>query len=126
MPDGWSASAGTGDTALVLSGPDGMMAKVTIASTDLAPDTAFLRYIASEPLPRREFAVTGALLCGYSGQLLTGTLQSPAGDIDFADRIVHLWTNSKQYLVAIHVTGRSAGFAAAKAALTQDFAVVIP
>jgi hypothetical protein len=47
---------------------------------------------------------------------------------EFADRITHIWTNTSQYLVAIHLEGPqdAAGFGAAKAALMQDFAVVIP
>jgi hypothetical protein len=65
VPSGWSSAAGTGDTALTLSGPD---------------------------------------------------------------RITHIWTNTKNYLVAIHLEGRSGtrGWSATKSALTQDFAVVIP
>jgi hypothetical protein len=54
--------------------------------------------------------------------------EGPSGEIDFADRITHIWTNTKNYLVAIHLEGRSGtrGWSATKSALTQDFAVVIP
>jgi hypothetical protein len=130
VPEGWQSTPGTGDTALMMSGPDTLSATVTIAATDLSPDSAFLRYTAGigGTMTRRKFSVTGAPFCGYSSQQLAGTLQAPSGAIDFADRIAHIWTNTKQYLVTIHLESHSgvAGFPAAKSLLTQDFAVVIP
>ncbi|BBX98163.1 hypothetical protein MLAC_34570 [Mycobacterium lacus] len=130
MPDGWNSSAGTGDTALMLIGPDGMSATVTIAATELEPGGSFLRYTANlgGSMPRLKFSVAGAQFCGYSSELLTMTIQGPAGAIDLADRIAHIWTNSKQYLVAIHLEGPAgaAGFGAAKSRLMQDFGIVIP
>ncbi len=130
VPDGWSSAAGTGDTALTLTGPARMSATVTITPTDLQPDSAFSRYTASlgGSMPRLNFSVAGAPFCGFSSELLTGTLQGPSGGIDFADRITHIRTNTLQYLVAIHVEGpvAAAGFRAAKSTLTQNFAVVIP
>jgi hypothetical protein len=79
-------------------------------------------------MPRLKFSVAGAQFCGYSSQLLSMTVQGPSGATDFADRITHIWTNTKQYLVAIHLEGPggAAGFSGAKATLMQDFAVVIP
>jgi hypothetical protein len=122
VPDGWNSSAGTGDIALATTGPDGMSATVTIAATELDPGGSFLRYTADlgASMPRLKFAVTGAEFCG--------TLQGQPGAIDFADRIAHIWTNSKKYLVAIHLEGPAgrAGFDAAKSTLMQDFGVVIP
>lgn len=130
IPEGWSSTPGTGDTALRLSGPDTLAATVTIAATDQSPESAFLGYTAGVggTLPRRKFSVTGSPFCGYSSQRLAGTLQGPSGGIDFADRITHIWTNTKQYLVAIHVEAHSGvpGFDTAKSLLTRDFAVVIP
>ncbi len=130
VPDGWSSSAGTGDIALATTGPDGMSATVTIAATELDPGGSFLRYTANlgGSMPRLKFAVTGAQFCGYSSQRLSGTLQGQPGAIDFADRITHVWTNTKKYLVAIHLEGPTgrAGFDAAKSTLMQDFGVVIP
>ncbi len=35
VPDGWTSTAGDGDVAMVLAGPDGMTGRVTIASTSL-------------------------------------------------------------------------------------------
>lgn len=130
VPDEWRSAAGTGDTALTLTGPAGMSATVTIAPTELAPDSAFLRYTAGigGSLARQKFSVHGAPFCGYSSQQLTGTLRGPSGGIDFADRITHIWTNTKQYLVSIHLEAPidAPGFGTAKSTLTQDFTVVIP
>ncbi|MDT5139720.1 MAG: hypothetical protein QOD58_3982 [Mycobacterium sp.] len=130
VPKGWQSTPGTGDTALMMSGPDTLSATVTIAATDLSPESAFLRYTAGVggTMARRKFSVTGAPFCGYSSQQLAGTLQAPSGAIDFADRLAHIWTNTKQYLVTIHLESHSGvpGFPAAKSLLTQDFAVVIP
>lgn len=130
VPDGWSTAPGDGDTALTLTGPHAMSATVTITATELEPESAFLRHTAGVggTAPRLKLSVTGAPFCGFSSEQLTGTLQGPSGGIDFADRVTHIWTNTKQYLVTIHLEGRSGspGFSAAKSTLTQDFAVVIP
>ena len=84
-----------------------MSATVTIAATELDPGGSFLRYTADlgASMPRLKFSVTGAQFCGYSSQRLSGTLQGQPGAIDFADRITHIWTNTKKYLVAIHLEG---------------------
>nr|WP_262491175.1 hypothetical protein [Mycobacterium simiae] len=130
VPEGWSSALGSGDTALTLNGPKGMSAKVSIVATNLRPDSAFLTYTANlgGSMRRLNFSVTGVPFCGYSSQLLTGTLQGTSGAIEFADRITHIWTNTKNYLVAIHLEGPAAvsGFRAAKAALMQNFAILIP
>jgi hypothetical protein len=130
VPDDWSAAAGTGETALTLAGPDGMSGAVTIGETALEPGGAFLKYAADMrgSRPGVKFGVAAAEFCGYSSQLLTGTFQSPSGAFDFADRVAHIWTNTKRYLVAIQVQGPAgaAAFGAAKSALLRQFAVVIP
>ncbi|BBX74827.1 hypothetical protein [Mycobacterium shinjukuense] len=133
VPDGWTSTPGTGDTALTLTGPLGMSATVTIVPTDLPPDAAFARYTAGVggSMARRKFSVTGAQFCGYSSEQLSGTLQGPSGGIDFAARIAHVRTNTRQYLIAIHLQGPTGlegptGFSAASSTLTQDFGVVIP
>jgi len=130
LPDGWSLVAGTGDTALTLTGPDGMSGAVTIAETVLEPGGAFLKYAVDmhDSRPGVKFTVAAAQFCGYSSQQLTGTFQGPSGTFDFADRLTHIWTNTKKYLVAIKLQGPAgaAGFDAAKATLMQEFAVVIP
>jgi hypothetical protein len=130
VPDGWNSAAGTGDTALTMTGPSGMSATVTIASTDPQPDSAFRRYTAAMggAMARLKFSVTGAPFCGYSSQQLTMTVQGPSGRVDYADRITHIWTNTNKYLVAVHLQGPAgaAGFSTAKSTLMQQFTVVIP
>jgi hypothetical protein len=130
VPDGWSSAAGSGDTALAMTGPAGMSATVTIAPTNVGPQQAFLRYTAGMggTMTRQKFSVTGGQFCGYSSQLLTLTVQGPHGSVDFADRVTHVWTNTKSYLVAIHLEAPAgaSGFKAAKSVLMQQFAVVIP
>lgn len=116
-------------TASSVAGPSGLSLRVTISPTDLEPGGAFLRYGADLRTAESgvQDTVTGAQFCGYSSQLLSGTIGGPAG-VAFADRIVHIWTNTKAYLVAVHVQGPAGapGFDAAKSTAMQQFAVVIP
>lgn len=130
VPRDWRSTPGAGDSALVLDGPDTLSATVRIEATDLTPESAFLHYTATVggTMARRKFSVTGAPFCGYSSQQLTGTLEGPAGGTDFADRITHIWTNTRQYLVSIHLQAHSGspGFTVAKSLLTQDFSISIP
>jgi hypothetical protein len=129
LPDGWNSAPGTGDVALTSSGPDGMSVRVTITPTDLEPGGAFLRYVADlrTRWPGAKVTVAPAQFCGYSSQLLSGTVAGPRG-VAFADRITHIWTNTKAFLVVIHLEGTAGapGFDAAKSTVMQQFAVVIP
>ncbi len=130
LPDGWTSEPGHEDLALSLSGPDSMTGTVTIAATKLDPGAAFSEYADALTRSKTELQVdtVGAKFCGYSSQKLTGTFTGPSGVVAFADRLTHIWTNTDNYLVTIHMEGPedAAGFVAAKAALMQDFAVVIP
>jgi hypothetical protein len=130
VPDGWTSEPGLGDLALTLTGPDGMTGTVNIAETKLDPAAAFADYAASlrAAKPDLKLDTVGAKFCGYSSQKLTGTFRGPQGTLDFADRITHIWTNTNKYLVTTHLEGPAdaPGFDAAKTALMQDFAVVIP
>jgi hypothetical protein len=130
LPDGWSSVGGAGDRALTLTGPDGMSGAVIIAATDLEPGGAFLKYAVDmrDSRPGVRFTVAAAQFCGYSGQQLTGTFQNPSGAFDFADRLAHIWTNSKKYLVAIQLRAPAgtARFDAAKSTLMQEFGVTVP
>jgi hypothetical protein len=130
IPDGWTSEPGQRDLALSLSGPDGMSGTVTIAATKLDPTAAFSEYAdtLARSKPDLQVDTVGAKFCGYSSQKLTGTFTGPSGVIVFADRLTHIWTNTNKYLVTIHMEGPedAPGFVAAKAALMQDFAVVIP
>ncbi|WP_293000871.1 hypothetical protein [Mycobacterium sp.] len=130
VPDGWTSEPGQRDLALTLGGPDGMTGTVTIVATKLDPARAFSDYAAKLAHSRSDFQVQtlGAKFCGYSSQKLVGTFVEPSGTVEFADRLTHIWTNTADYLVAIHIEGPldTPGFGAAKTTLTQDFAVVIP
>ena len=129
VPEDWTSDPGQGDVALTLSGPDDMTGTVTIAGTTLDPTAAFADYAAMlrRSKPDLQVDTVGAKFCGYSSQKLTGTFLGPAGKLDFADRITHIWTNTTKYLVTTHLEGPAGapGFDAAKTALMQDFAVVI-
>jgi hypothetical protein len=126
LPDGWNSAPGTGEVALTATGPDGLAVQVTITPTDLEPGGAFLRYGADlrTATPGVQVSVEAAQFCGYSSQLLSGG----AGGAVFADRITHIWTNTKAYLVVVHLAGPATapGFSAAKSTVMQQFAVVIP
>ena len=131
LPDGWSATPGSGDVGARLTGPDDMLAEITITATTLEPAAAFSRY--SDDLmgkyPISTLSLLPADLCGYSGQKLMGTwADDPGQSIQYQDRITHIWTNDKSYLVAVHVEAPSgtAGFDAAADMLTSDFGIVIP
>jgi hypothetical protein len=130
VPEGWTSEPGQGDLALTLDGPDGMTGTVNIAETTLDPVAAFADYAATlrRSKPDLKVDTVGAKFCGYSSQKLSGTFRGPSGTLNFADRITHIWTNTKKYLVITHLEGPTdaPGFDAAKTALMQDFAVVIP
>jgi hypothetical protein len=127
LPDGWNSSRATGALALTATGPDGMSGRVTITPTELDAGGAFLRYAADLRTAQPGVKVTAAAaqFCGYRSQLLSGT---GPGAVVFADRITHIWTNTKAYLVVIHLEGPAGapGFDAAKSTAMQQFSVVIP
>nr|BBX78773.1 hypothetical protein MFLOJ_25600 [Mycobacterium florentinum] len=129
LPDGWNSAPGTGDVALTATGPDGLSVQVTITPTDLEPGGAFLRYGADlrTARPGVQVSVDAAQFCGYSSQLLSGSVGG-AGGVAIADRITHIWTNTKAFLVVVHMEGPAGapGFDAAKSTVMQQFAVVIP
>ncbi len=131
VPAGWTVAPGSGDVGARLSGPDAMSATVSITPSPVDAATAFTRYsdrvMAAAPIS--SVSVLPAELCGYSGQKLMGNWSdAPGQSKEFADRIAHIWTTTKDYLVAIHVqapTG-SPGFDAATSVLMDDFGIGIP
>jgi hypothetical protein len=127
LPDGWNSARASGDLAMTATGPAGMSVRVTITPTELDAGGAFLRYVADlrTAKPGVRVTVEAAQFCGYSSQLLGGT---GPGAVELADRITHIWTNTKAYLVAIQLEGPAGapGFGSAKSTLMQQFAVVIP
>jgi hypothetical protein len=129
LPAGWSAAPTP--AGLSLTGPDGTSGDVGITRTDLDPAAAFEKYAdditASAPIS--SVSVLPAESCGYSGQRLMGLLSGGAqGNETFEDRVAHIWTNTKNYLVTIHAAAPSgtSAFNAATAVLTADFAITIP
>jgi hypothetical protein len=131
VPDGWSVEPGSGDVGVKLQGPKGMFATVTIAPTKLDPAAAFAEYsdkvMAVSAVT--SVSVLAAELCDYSGQKLIGAWSdTPQQSVKFLDRIVHIWTNTNNYLVAVHVQAPTCtdGFEAASTVLIEDFAVGIP
>lgn len=129
VPDGFSAGApASGDVALNLTGPDGLTGTVKISPTPLDAGAAFQQY-ADARIAGHEFNSVSILpdeLCGYSGQKLMGVLaDKPGAGSDYADRIVHVWTNNGDYLVALQLQGPagSKGLDAAKPVLLGDFGI---
>jgi hypothetical protein len=131
IPDGFSPSPGSGDVGARLDAPGGMWATVTIAPTQLDPAQAFTEYadrLMTES-PVSSVSVMQGQLCGYSGQKLMGAWSdTPDEAVEFTDRLVHVWTNTKNYLVAVHVQAPvdTEGFDAGSSVLTEDFTVGIP
>lgn len=131
VPEGWSMQGGTGDVGAQLVGPDGMSATVTIMPTTLDPQAAFAEYAdeLTADAAVSSLSVLPAELCDYSGQKLLGAVSdTPEEAIEFVDRVVHVWTDTRDYLVSVHTeapTGTS-GFDSASTQLTEDFEVRIP
>ncbi|WP_237569945.1 hypothetical protein [Mycolicibacterium lacusdiani] len=131
VPEGWSFTGGTGDVAGTLTGPEQMTATVTIATTDLDPAAAFRGY-ADDNMEQSAVSAVSVLpgeLCEFSGQKLMGSWSDiPGTAVEFRDRIVHLPTDTANYLVSVHVEAPSGAdaFDAAGDVLTADFEVRMP
>ncbi|MBY0289806.1 MAG: hypothetical protein K2X52_22100 [Mycobacteriaceae bacterium] len=130
LPQDWSTEQAGGDVGAKLTGPDGTWATVTIARTTLDPAAAFKQYAddAMAASAVSSVSVLPAELCGYSGQKLLGSwADTPEQAVEFGDRVAHVWTNSGDYLVAVHVQGPSgAGFDPFTSPMMDDFAIEIP
>ncbi|BBY28308.1 hypothetical protein [Mycolicibacterium sediminis] len=131
VPEGWTSTEGTDAVAGTLAGPKGMTATITIAPTDLGADAAFRRY-ADEVMAKSSISSVSVLpgeLCDYSGQKLMGAWSnSPQNAVSFYDRLAHVWTNTADYLVVVHVEAPAGvdELDAASDVLTGDFEVRIP
>ena len=130
VPDGWSMSGGNGDVGAELNGPAGMRAVVTIAATDADAETAFREY-ADQLTADSSITTLSVLpgeLCGLSGQTLLGILSDGTETVQYRDRIVHVPTGERDYLIAVHVTAPSdaSGFDEPAALLTDDFEIGLP
>lgn len=129
VPDGFSqGTPASGDVALNLTGPDGLTGTVKITPTPQDAAAAFQGY-ADARTAGHEFNSVSILpdeLCGYSGQKLMGVLaDKPGSGSDYVDRIVHVWTDSGNYLIALQLQGPagSKGLDAAKPVLLGDFGI---
>ena len=129
VPDGFNQAAPpSGDVALNLIGPDGLTGTVKVSPTHLDAGAAFQQY-ADARTAGHEFNSVSILpdeLCGYSGQKLMGVLaDKPGSGNDYADRVVHVWTNNGDYLIALQLQGPagSKGLDAAKSVLLGDFGI---
>jgi hypothetical protein len=131
LPADWSTTKGDGDVGARLTGPDGITATVTIVATPLDPAEAFRKYAddAMAVSSVSSVSVLPADLCGYSGQKLIGAWSdSPQQALEFGDRIAHIWTNTNNYLVAVHVQAPAGtpGFDPMFSPLMEDFGILIP
>lgn len=131
LPEGWTAAPGQGGVAVALTGPDGMSGRVDVTETKLDPVAAFDKYsndiTAGSPIS--SVSVMPADFCGYSGQRMMGLVDGgDQGNRSFEDRVTHIWTNTNDYLIAIHVGAPpdTAGFDAATSVLLADFSITIP
>ena len=131
LPSGWSTTKGDGDIGARITGPDGIWATVTIVRTPLDPAAAFRQYADDEMAASAvsSISVVPADLCGYSGQKLLGAWSaSPQQAVKFGDRIAHIWTDTNNYLVAVHVQAPAdtAGFDPFVSPMMDDFGIEIP
>jgi len=103
---------------------------VTIAATDADAETAFREY--ADQLTADSSITTLSVLpgemCGLSGQTLLGILSDGTQTVQYRDRIVHVPTGERDYLIAVHVTAPSdaPGFDEPAALLTDDFEIGLP
>jgi hypothetical protein len=129
LPAGWNATPHP--AGATLTGPDGSSGVVEITHTDLDPTAAFEKYAddIAALAPISSISVLPDENCGYSGQRLMGIVSGgPQGSQTFEDRVAHVWTNTKDYLVAIHVgaPGKTPSFDVATPVLLADFPITIP
>lgn len=132
VPDGFTPGAQPeGDVALNLTGPGGMTGTVTIAPTALDAADAFEQY-ADDRNAHHEITSISVLpgeLCDYSGQELMGILaDQPGQGIDYADRIVHVWTDNGNFLIAVRLQAPNGapGLDYAKSVMLSDFGIRMP
>lgn len=117
--------------AVKLTGPAGMTAEITLTPTTLTARAAFEQYgddrVAKYPI--NSVSVLPGDLCGYSGQELMGMLaEQPGKGIEYADRIVHIWTNSGDFLAVLRLEAptETPGFDEARSAMLADFGITMP
>jgi hypothetical protein len=110
LPDGWSSATGSGDAGAAAQRPNAMVAQVSITPTSLDAAAAFSRYSddVMARYPISTLSMLPAELCGFSSQEMMGTwADNPDRSITYLPHRRHIWTNAKDYLVAIHVQAPS-------------------
>ncbi|MFV8053732.1 hypothetical protein [Mycobacterium sp. 48b] len=117
--------------AVRLTGPAGMAAEVTLTPTTRTARADFEHYaddrVAKYPI--NSVSVLPGDLCGYSGQKLMGVLaERPGKGIEYADRVVHVWTNQGAFLAVVRLEAPSdtPGFDEASSAMLADFGITMP
>lgn len=129
IPEGFEQVPG--DAPLNMTGPGGMTVSVSITPTALDAAAAFQRY-ADERTAGSEISSISLLpgdLCGYSGQEMMGSVADKPGDAtEFGDRVVHVWTNNGDFLIAVHLqaAGGNPDFDAARSVVLGDFGIRMP
>ncbi|OHU05848.1 hypothetical protein BKG60_26685 [Mycobacterium syngnathidarum] len=130
IPAGFTEVTSHGEGAK-LAGPAGMTVEITLSPTNKDAKDAFAQYsddrVAKYPI--NSVSVIPGDLCGYSGQELIGILaEQPGKGTEYADRIVHLWTGSGDYLAVVRLEAPSgtAGFDEARPAVLADFGITMP
>lgn len=130
VPDGFTEVTPRAETVR-LTGPAGMSAEIALTPTTLRAEDDFRRYsddrVANSPI--NSLSVLPGDLCGYSGQKLMGILADRPGEgIEYADRIVHLWTDGGTFLAVLRLEapGETPGFEQAQSAMFTDFGITMP
>lgn len=130
IPDGFTEVEPHEETVR-LAGPAGVRAEIRLAPTTADAQDAFDQY-SNERVAKfaiNSVSVLPGDLCGYSGQKLMGTLaDQPGKGTQYADRIVHVWTNSGDFLAAVRVEAPSGTpeFDQASSAMLADFGITMP
>ncbi|MCV7365295.1 hypothetical protein H7K19_27510 [Mycolicibacterium neworleansense] len=117
--------------AVRLTGPAEMTAEITLTPTTRTARADFEHYaderVAKYPI--NSVSVLPGDLCGYSGQKLMGMLaEQPGKSIEYADRIVHVWTNDGAFLAVVRLEAPSGtpGFDEASSKMLADFGITMP
>jgi hypothetical protein len=131
IPEGWSFTKGSGDIGLELTGPDGMTGFVSIAPTELDPETAFRQYTDAmlDGAAVSSVSILPGERCDYSGQRLMGARsETPDDSTEFYVHLVHVWTNTANFLVAVDVEAPTGvdGLDAANDVVTDGIEIMIP
>lgn len=130
IPEGFAEETADGE-GVRLAGPAGMTAHITLTPTTRNARDAFTQYSVDRvaKFSIHSVSVIPGDLCGYSGQELIGILaEQPGKGNEYADRIVHVWTNSGDFMAVVRLEAPSGtpGFDEARTAMLADFGITMP